>query len=77
MNECLALADLGASIKLMPLFIWKELNLPALTKTQMILELADQTISTPTSITEDVFVKVGTFFFPADFVVVDYIADPR
>ncbi|GJU39200.1 reverse transcriptase domain-containing protein [Tanacetum coccineum] len=61
----------------MPLFIWKELNLPALTKTQMILELADQTISTPTSITEDVFVKVGTFFFPADFVVVDYIADPR
>ncbi|GJR02525.1 reverse transcriptase domain-containing protein [Tanacetum coccineum] len=43
----------------------------------MILELADQTISTPTGIVEDVFVKVGTFFFPADFVVVDYIADPR
>ncbi|GKB31804.1 reverse transcriptase domain-containing protein [Tanacetum coccineum] len=34
-------------------------------------------ISTPTGIAEDVFVKVGTFFFPADFVVVDYIADPR
>ncbi|GJR33192.1 reverse transcriptase domain-containing protein [Tanacetum coccineum] len=33
MNECLALADLGASINLMPLSIWKELNLPALTKT--------------------------------------------
>ncbi|GKE94901.1 reverse transcriptase domain-containing protein [Tanacetum coccineum] len=33
--------------------------------------------STPTGIVEDVFVKVGTFFFPADFVVVDYIADPR
>ncbi|GJT08077.1 reverse transcriptase domain-containing protein [Tanacetum coccineum] len=43
----------------------------------MILELADQTISTLTGIAEDVFVKVGTFFFPADFVVVDYIADPR
>ncbi|GJZ52379.1 reverse transcriptase domain-containing protein [Tanacetum coccineum] len=43
----------------------------------MILELADRTISTPTGITEDVFVKVGTFFFLADFVVVDYIADPR
>ncbi|GJY67387.1 reverse transcriptase domain-containing protein [Tanacetum coccineum] len=43
----------------------------------MILELADRTISTPTGIAEDVFVKVGTFFFPADFVVVDYIADPR
>ncbi|GJU57683.1 reverse transcriptase domain-containing protein [Tanacetum coccineum] len=72
MNECLALADLGASINLMPLSIWKELSLPALTKTRMILELADRTISTPTGIAEDVFVKVGTFFFPADFVVNDY-----
>ncbi|GJU72379.1 reverse transcriptase domain-containing protein [Tanacetum coccineum] len=43
----------------------------------MILELADRTISTSTGIAEDVFVKVGTFFFPADFVVVDYVADPR
>ncbi|GJT74869.1 reverse transcriptase domain-containing protein [Tanacetum coccineum] len=55
MNECLALADLGASINLMPLSIWRELNLPALTKTRMILELADRTISTPTGIAEDVF----------------------
>ncbi|GJT17958.1 reverse transcriptase domain-containing protein [Tanacetum coccineum] len=77
MDECLALADLGASINLMPLPIWKELNLLDLTKTRMILELADRTISTPTGIAEDVFVKVGTFFFPADFVVVDYIVDPR
>ncbi|GKE99318.1 reverse transcriptase domain-containing protein, partial [Tanacetum coccineum] len=38
---------------------------------------ADRTISTPTGIAEDVFVKVGTFLFPANFVVVDYIADPR
>ncbi|GJZ77591.1 reverse transcriptase domain-containing protein [Tanacetum coccineum] len=77
MNECLALADLGASINLMPLSIWKELSLPALTKTRMILELADRTISTPTGIAEDVFVKVGTFFFPTDFVVVDYVANPQ
>ncbi|GJX58467.1 reverse transcriptase domain-containing protein [Tanacetum coccineum] len=55
----------------------EKLNLPNLTKTRMILELADRTISTPTGIAEDVFLKVGTFFFPADFVVVDYIADPR
>ncbi|GKC78507.1 reverse transcriptase domain-containing protein, partial [Tanacetum coccineum] len=73
----LALADLGASVNLMPLSIWKELSLPALTKTRMILELADRKISTPIGIAEDVFVKVGTFFFPADFVVVDYVADPR
>ncbi|GKB30246.1 reverse transcriptase domain-containing protein, partial [Tanacetum coccineum] len=41
--ECLALADLGASINLMPLSIWRKLSLPELTPTQMILELADRT----------------------------------
>ncbi|GKF02533.1 reverse transcriptase domain-containing protein [Tanacetum coccineum] len=55
----------------------RELNLPALTKTRMILELADRTISTPTGIVEDVFLKVETFFFLADFVVIDYVADPQ
>ncbi|GKG12883.1 reverse transcriptase domain-containing protein, partial [Tanacetum coccineum] len=60
----------------MPLSVWEKLNLLDLTKTRMILELVDRTISTPTGIAEDVFVKVGTFFFPADFVVVDYVADP-
>ncbi|GJX36413.1 reverse transcriptase domain-containing protein [Tanacetum coccineum] len=58
MDECLALADLGASINLMPLSIWKELNLSNLTKTRMILELADRMISTPSGIAEDVFVKI-------------------
>ncbi|GKA01790.1 reverse transcriptase domain-containing protein [Tanacetum coccineum] len=50
MGECLVLADLGASINLMPLSIWENLNLLDLTKTRMILELADRTISTPTGI---------------------------
>ncbi|GKD10161.1 reverse transcriptase domain-containing protein [Tanacetum coccineum] len=77
MDECLDLADFGASINLVPLSIWKELNLLDLTKTRMILKLADRMISTPTGIAEDVFMKVGTFFFSVDFIVVDYIADPR
>ncbi|GKE69257.1 reverse transcriptase domain-containing protein, partial [Tanacetum coccineum] len=77
MDECLALADLGASINLMPLSIWKVLNLGELIETKMILELADRTISTPIGIAEDVFMKVGTFFFPDNFVVIDYVADPR
>ncbi|GKB60891.1 reverse transcriptase domain-containing protein [Tanacetum coccineum] len=77
MDECLALSDLGASINLMPLSVWERLNLPDLTKTRMILKLADRTISTPTGIAEDVFVKVRTFLFLVDFVVIDYIADPR
>ncbi|GKA32998.1 reverse transcriptase domain-containing protein [Tanacetum coccineum] len=77
MNECLALADLGASINLMPLSVWKKLSLPELTPTCMTLELADHSITHPISIAEDVFVKVGVFHFPADFVVVDFDADPR
>nr|GEX27047.1 reverse transcriptase domain-containing protein [Tanacetum cinerariifolium] len=51
MAECLALANLDASINLMPL--------------------------SPVGVSEDVFVKVGTFHFPADYVVVDFDADPR
>ncbi|GJR41691.1 reverse transcriptase domain-containing protein [Tanacetum coccineum] len=75
--ECLALADLGASINLMPLSIWKKLSLPELTPTRMILELADRWTTSPSGIAEDVFVKVGKFYFLADFVVVDYVVDPR
>ncbi|GJV16152.1 reverse transcriptase domain-containing protein [Tanacetum coccineum] len=70
--EWLALADLGASINLMPFSIWKKLSLPKLTPTQMILELADRSTTSPSGIAEDVFVKVGKFNFSADFVVVDY-----
>ncbi|GJY13389.1 reverse transcriptase domain-containing protein [Tanacetum coccineum] len=75
--ECLALADLGASINLMPLSIWRKLSLPELTPTQVILELADRSTTRPTGIAEDVFVRVGKFHFLADFVVVDYVVDPR
>nr|GEU67706.1 reverse transcriptase domain-containing protein [Tanacetum cinerariifolium] len=58
-DNCLALTDLGASINLMPLSIWKKLRLPTLNDTKMVLELADRTISKPTGVAENVFVKVG------------------
>nr|GEU35027.1 reverse transcriptase domain-containing protein [Tanacetum cinerariifolium] len=77
MEVCDALADLGASINLMPLSIWKKLSLLELTPTQMTLELADRSITHPKGVAEDVFVKVGKFHFPTDFVVVDFEADPR
>nr|GEU83953.1 reverse transcriptase domain-containing protein [Tanacetum cinerariifolium] len=76
-DKFLALADLGASINLMPLSIWKKLRLPTFNDTKMVLELADRTISKPTGVAENVFVRVGKFYFPADFVVLDFIADPR
>nr|GEW28978.1 reverse transcriptase domain-containing protein [Tanacetum cinerariifolium] len=71
------LADLGASINLMPLSVWNKLSLPELSPTCMTLELADRSISHPVGVAEDVFVKVGTFHFLADFVVVDFDAEPR
>nr|GEZ60836.1 reverse transcriptase domain-containing protein [Tanacetum cinerariifolium] len=77
MAECLALADLGASINLMLFSVWKIISLPDLTPTCITLELANRSISRPVGVAEDVYVKVGSFYFPADFVVVDFDADPR
>nr|GEY96271.1 DNA-directed DNA polymerase [Tanacetum cinerariifolium] len=77
MDVCHALADLGASINLMPLSIWKKLSLPELTLIRMTLELANRSITRPKGVAEDVSVKVGKFHFPTEFVVVDFEADPR
>nr|GEU39406.1 reverse transcriptase domain-containing protein [Tanacetum cinerariifolium] len=71
------LGRLGASIKLMPLSVWNKLSLPDLTSTCMTLELADRSISRPVGVAEDVYVKMGTFHFPVNFVVVDFDADPQ
>nr|GEX33750.1 reverse transcriptase domain-containing protein [Tanacetum cinerariifolium] len=77
MDECLALADLGASINLMPLSVWETLLLSELTPSCMTLELADRSVSKPIGIAKDVSFKVGVFHFPAEFVVVDFEPDPR
>ncbi|GKF56953.1 reverse transcriptase domain-containing protein, partial [Tanacetum coccineum] len=82
----MALSDLDASINLMPLSMslshdFYELEscmaLPELTPTRMTLELATWIVAYPAGIAEDVFVQMGKFTFPADFVVVDYDVDPR
>nr|GEV39264.1 hypothetical protein [Tanacetum cinerariifolium] len=70
-DNCLALADLGASINLMSFPIWKKLRLPTLNDTKMVLELADGTISKPTSIAENVFVKVGRPFLSIAHALID------
>nr|GFB49088.1 reverse transcriptase domain-containing protein [Tanacetum cinerariifolium] len=60
MEECLALADLGASINLMLLSVWEGISLPELTPTCMTLELVDRSVSKPIGIAKDVSFKVGT-----------------
>nr|GEU66119.1 DNA-directed DNA polymerase [Tanacetum cinerariifolium] len=75
LESCMALTDLGASINLMPLSIWKKLSFLDLTPTHMALELATRSFAYPAGIAKDVFVQVGKFTFPADFVVIDYDVD--
>ncbi|GKE39923.1 reverse transcriptase domain-containing protein [Tanacetum coccineum] len=53
-NTCNALADLGASINLMPYSVWKDLSLPELTPTCMTLELADSSITESIGIAKDI-----------------------
>nr|GEW11157.1 reverse transcriptase domain-containing protein [Tanacetum cinerariifolium] len=75
--QCLALADLGASINLMPLSVWNKLSFFDLTPTCITPELTGCLISRLVGVAEDVYVKVGSFHFLANFVVVDFNADPR
>nr|GFC59496.1 reverse transcriptase domain-containing protein [Tanacetum cinerariifolium] len=77
LEEFLALTDLGTSINLVPLFVWKKLSLPEITPTRMTLELANRSVAYPVGVAKDVFVKVGKFYFSSDFVVVDYVVNPR
>nr|GFC51076.1 reverse transcriptase domain-containing protein [Tanacetum cinerariifolium] len=58
----------------MPLSIWKKLRLPTLNDTKMVLKLADRTISKPTGVAENVFVKVGGIDFESDEIE-DFLND--
>nr|GEZ68925.1 reverse transcriptase domain-containing protein [Tanacetum cinerariifolium] len=54
-----------------------KLSLPELSPTCITLELVDRLISHPVEVAKDVYVKVGTFHFLTDFVVVDFDANPQ
>ncbi|XP_016491889.1 uncharacterized protein LOC107811472 [Nicotiana tabacum] len=70
-----ALCDLGASINLMPLTIYKRLGIERARPTSMLLQLADRTVKRPSDILDDVLIQVGKFAFPADFVILDCKVD--
>ena len=70
-----ALCDLGASINLMPLSIYKKLGLGDSKPTAMRLLMADRTVKRPIGILHDVLVKVESFIFSADFVILDCEVD--
>ncbi|GJT71173.1 reverse transcriptase domain-containing protein, partial [Tanacetum coccineum] len=72
-----SLSDSGASINLMPLLIFEKLGIGPLKPTRMTLELANRSVTFPMGIAEDVIIKMEKFNFLADFVIVDFEADPR
>ncbi|XP_058000800.1 uncharacterized protein LOC131179101 [Hevea brasiliensis] len=69
------LCDLGASVSLMPLSICEKLKVGELKPTTISLQLADRPIKYPVGILENVPLKVGKFFIPVDFVVLEMEED--
>ena len=70
-----ALCDLGASINLMPLSVFRKLGIGDCSPTTITLQMADRSVKHPKGIIEDVLVKVDKFIFPVDFVVLDMEED--
>ena len=66
-----ALLDLGASVNLLPYFVYKQLGLGELKPTAITLSLADRSVKFPRGVIEDVLVQVDNFYYPVDFVVLD------
>ncbi|GJW40248.1 mitochondrial proton/calcium exchanger protein-like protein isoform X1 [Tanacetum coccineum] len=70
-----ALADLGASVSVMPLSTYLNLHLGELAHTKLTVELADRTVKYPKGIVENVLVGIGKFVFPVDFIILDMPED--
>uniref|UniRef100_A0A151UIQ3 Aspartic peptidase DDI1-type domain-containing protein n=1 Tax=Cajanus cajan TaxID=3821 RepID=A0A151UIQ3_CAJCA len=66
-----AMLDLGASINVMPLSIFKSLSLGPMQPTGVVIQLANRSVAHPTGFIEDVLVRVGELIFHADFYVLD------
>ncbi|KAM0040071.1 putative aspartic peptidase domain superfamily [Helianthus debilis subsp. tardiflorus] len=63
------LADLGASINLMPASMFDRLGLGKTNPTKMSIQLADRSVKYPQGVAENLLVKVRDFVFPSDFVI--------
>ncbi|XP_056685629.1 uncharacterized protein [Spinacia oleracea] len=72
-----ALCDLGASVSVMPFSIFQRLNVGELKPTQVSLQLADRSVKLPLGKVEDVPMRIGKFFIPVDFVVLEMEEDPN
>ncbi|KAL7595942.1 hypothetical protein Lser_V15G29227 [Lactuca serriola] len=66
-----ATLDLGASVNVLPYSLFKSIGVGTLSKTGVIIQLADRSLVHPKGVLEDVLVQVDEFVFPADFYVLD------
>ncbi|CAM8914213.1 unnamed protein product [Rhodiola kirilowii] len=66
-----ALCDLGASISLIPYSLYEKIDMGELHPTTISLKLADRCSRVPNGVLRDVPIKVGKFFIPVDFYVLD------
>ncbi|XP_062109167.1 uncharacterized protein LOC133819826 [Humulus lupulus] len=71
----MALCDLGTSINLMPMFVFKQLVIGEVRPTTFTLQLVERSLAHPDGKIEDVLVRVDKFIFPVDFIVLDYEVD--
>ncbi|GJW42372.1 reverse transcriptase domain-containing protein [Tanacetum coccineum] len=75
--SCNALADLGASINLMPYSLYVKLSLETLKPTKISVRLADRSFQYPIRIVENMLVEIGKFTFPVDFVILEIEEDSK
>ncbi|XP_074291654.1 uncharacterized protein LOC141618444 [Silene latifolia] len=72
-----ALCDLGASVSILPLPIARKVGLHDMIPTSITLQLINRSVQRPMGVIEDVLVKVGNFYIPADFMVLDILEDQQ
>ncbi|GJW09476.1 phospholipase-like protein [Tanacetum coccineum] len=70
------MADLGASVNVMPKLIFEHLKLADLKETEMVVEMVDMMKKAPLGIVENILVKINKFLFPSDFVIIDMLGEP-
>ncbi|GJS15402.1 reverse transcriptase domain-containing protein [Tanacetum coccineum] len=75
--SCNVVADIGASINLMPYSIYAKLSLGTLKPTKMSVRLVDRSFQYPVRIAENMLIEVGKFTFPVDFVILEMEEDRK
>ncbi|GKB73843.1 zinc knuckle CX2CX4HX4C containing protein [Tanacetum coccineum] len=72
-----ALANLGASISIMPFSMYKCLGIGKLKPINMLIKMADNTKCAPKGMVENLLIKIDKFIFLVDFVILDMVEDIR